>query len=159
VTHAHTYSARLSWSGSTAVGYDEYDRTHRVTVPSAAAVLTLTSDPAFRGNSELLNPEQLLLASASSCQLLSFLAVAARSRIDVLSYEDDAEAVMPEGEKRMRVTRITLRPHIVVMPGVAVEKVHRLVRLGHDSCFIANSLNSEVVIDATIEHAPDPAIG
>ena len=36
-----------------------------------------------------------MLAAASSCQLLSFLTVAARSRVTVLAYDDEAEARRP----------------------------------------------------------------
>ena len=116
VTSIHTYRAQLSWTGSTGVGYDAYDRTHRVHLPPVDHELVVTSDPAFRGDAHHLNPEQLLLASATSCQMLSFLAIAARSRIDVVSYEDDAEAIMPEDQRPVRITKITMRPRIVVAP-------------------------------------------
>jgi organic hydroperoxide reductase OsmC/OhrA len=146
----HTYTSALTWRGTTAVGYEEYDRIHRVTVPPAGGELLLSSDTAFLGNAELANPEQLLLAAASSCQLLSFLAAAARSRVDVLEYDDEAEAVMPEG-KRMSITRIVLRPRIVVAAGTNLDRVRRLVELGHEQCFIANSLKSEMVVEPSIE--------
>ncbi len=149
----HTYTARLTWRGSTGVGYDSYERTHRVSTPPAEGELEMTSDPAFRGTASLPNPEQLLLASASSCQLLSFLAMAARSRIDVLAYDDDAEAVMPEDDKPVRITRITLRPHIVVAAGADLERVRRLVSRAHAGCYIANTLNAEMVIEPVIDHA------
>lgn len=82
MTQTHSYQSHLLWDGTTGVGYDDYERTHRVVLPPAAGELVLSSDPAFRGNARLPNPEQLLVASASSCQLLSFLALAARSRIE-----------------------------------------------------------------------------
>jgi organic hydroperoxide reductase OsmC/OhrA len=149
----HTYRTTLAWHGTTAVGYDAYDRTHRVTLPPAHGELVLSSDPAFRGDAGLANPEQLLLAAASSCQLLSFLAVAARARIEVLEYRDEAEAVMPEEEQPMRITRIVLRPRIVVGAGTDGDRVGRLVELGHRQCFIANSLNTKVVVEPVIEAA------
>jgi len=60
---------------------------------------------------------QLEVLAAASCQLLSFLAVAARARLDVVAYEDDAEGVMPEGDHPVRLTRIVLRPRIVLAAG------------------------------------------
>ena len=155
MTHPHTYTSRLSWQGSTGVGYDAYDRTHRVATPPADHELVLTSDPAFLGQPALTNPEQLLLAAASSCQLLSFLAMAARSRIDVLSYDDEADAVMPEDVRPVRITRITLRPRIVVADGVDLDKARKLVGRAHHACYIANTVNAEIIIDAVIEHAGD----
>lgn len=153
---SHTYRSALSWRGSTGVGYETYERTHRVVVPPAGGELTLSSDPAFGGTATLANPEQLLLASASSCQLLSFLAVAARSRVDVLDYTDDAEAVMPKDSNPIRITRITLRPRIVVAAGTDLDRVRRLVDRAHDTCFVANTLNAEMVVDPVVEHVDDP---
>ncbi len=152
MTPTHAYQSKLFWRGSTGTGYDSYDRTHRINVPQAGIELVMSSDASFNGDAKLPNPEQLLLASASSCQLLSFLAVAARSRIDVLSYEDQAEGVMPENERPIRITQITLRPRIVVAAGSDLDRVRRLVAQAHDECFVANTLNAEVVIEPIIHY-------
>ncbi len=152
--HTHRYTTTCSWTGSTAVGYEAYDRTHRVTAPPAEAELTLASDPAFRGDPALMNPEQLLVAAASSCQLLSFLAVASRARVDVRSYEDGADGVMPDDDRPMRITRITLRPRIEVAEGPTLDRVTHLVDVAHRECFIANSLRTDVVVEPTIAFVP-----
>ncbi len=157
MTHTHTYRSCLSWTGSTGVGYDSYDRAHRVAVPPADRELEMSSDPAFLGVASLANPEQLLLAAASSCQLLSFLAIAARSRVDVLAYEDDAEAIMPEAQKPIRITRITLRPKITIGPGSDLDRAHRLVEKAHHACYIANTLNAEIVIEPVITVSDEPS--
>jgi organic hydroperoxide reductase OsmC/OhrA len=147
----HAYRCDLTWRGSTGAGYDDYEREHRVRVPPAREELRLSSDPAFRGDPELPNPEQLLLAAASSCQLLEFLALAARSRIDVLAYEDRAEAVMPEDAKPMRITEITLRPRIVVARSADLDRVARLVERAHEHCYVANTLNARIALEPGIE--------
>ncbi len=151
MAHVHTYRATASWAGSTGVGYEAYDRTHRLAAPPAAAELTAASDPAFRGDPSLLNPEQLLVLAAASCQLLSFLAVAARARIDVVAYEDDAVAVMPEDDPPARITAITLRPRITIVGEPPLPKVERLVRIAHDECYIANSLTTEITVEPTFD--------
>jgi organic hydroperoxide reductase OsmC/OhrA len=147
VPHVHRYTASCVWHGSTAPGYDAYDRAHEAQAPPAPATLQLSSDQAFRGDPALLNPEQLLVLATASCQLLSFLAVAARARIDVVDYEDDAEGEMPEDEPPMRITRITLRPRITIRGEVDDARIHHLVEVAHRECFIANSLRTEVVIE------------
>lgn len=145
----HTYAATLTWSGSTGQGYDKYDRAHRM-APEGAPELTVSADPAFRGDPALLNPEQLLLAAASSCQLLSFLAIAARARLDVVDYVDRATAVMPEDQPPTRITEIVLRPHITLRgPGSA--KIQRLVDLAHKECFIANSISAPIRIEPSVD--------
>ena len=150
MSSTHRYRAVVAWQGSTAVGYDSYDRAHSLECPPADTALALSGDPAFRGDATRFNPEQLLLAAAASCQLLAFLAVAARARIDVLDYEDDAEADMPEDDPPMRITAIRLRPRITVAAGTNPQRVHKLVALAHQECFIANSLRSDMDIEATI---------
>jgi organic hydroperoxide reductase OsmC/OhrA len=147
---SHRYQAHCSWSGSTGAGYDAYGRNHEASAPPAASSLSLSSDPAFRGDPTLMNPEQLVVLAASSCQLLAFLAVAARARLDVVAYEDDAVGEMPEDDPPMRLTRIVLRPRITMGAVVSEDRVRRLVEVAHRECFIANSLKTDVEVEATI---------
>jgi organic hydroperoxide reductase OsmC/OhrA len=156
MSHVHHYRCRLDWWGSTAEGYEAYEREHRASCPPAGSELRLSSDPAFGGNPDLLNPEQLLVAAASSCQMLSFLAYAARARIDVVSYIDEAEAVMPEDDKPVRITEIVLRPRIVIAGEADEARVRHFVERAHEACFIANSLRSEITIEAQIAFASAP---
>jgi organic hydroperoxide reductase OsmC/OhrA len=152
-TRVHRYTASCAWHGSTAAGYDAYDRRHQATSPPAPESLELSSDPAFRGDAALLNPEQLLVMAAASCQLLSFLAVAARARIDVVDYQDVAEGEMPEADRPIRITRITLRPRITVRGAVDDERIHHLVEVAHRECFVSSSLNTEVAVEPDVMRA------
>jgi organic hydroperoxide reductase OsmC/OhrA len=146
----HRYLARTEWAGSTGEGYERYGRAHRASAAPAATSLELSSDPSFRGDPTKLNPEQLLVLAASSCQLLSFLAVAARARIEVRSYRDEAEGAMPEDDLPVRLTRIVLRPRIEVARGPSEERVRHLCEVAHRECYVANSLRTEVVVEPTV---------
>ncbi|HET9256929.1 MAG TPA: OsmC family protein [Pseudonocardiaceae bacterium] len=143
----HRYQARCQWRGSTAAGYESYDRAHLGTVPPSLSEIELSADPAFRGEAGRCNPEQLVVLAAASCQLLSFLAVAARARIDVRGYDDDAEGVMPEDATPVRLTAIRLRPVITVGPGPSRERLAHLVEVAHRECYIANSLTCEITVE------------
>lgn len=145
-TPVHRYATELTWSGSTGVGYAAYERGHELSAAPAVQTLQLAADPAFLGDPARLNPEQLLVAAASSCQLLAFLAVAARARIDVVGYTDSATAQMPEADLPVRITRIELRPVITVRGEVSDERLSTLVEIAHRECFIANSLRTEIAI-------------
>jgi organic hydroperoxide reductase OsmC/OhrA len=149
--HVHRYHATCHWEGDTTVGYKNYDRTHTSSAPPAPTELTVSADSSFLGDPQKLNPEQLVVVAASSCQLLSFLAIAARARVQVLEYEDHAEAQMPEEDRPMRLTQITLRPRIVIGPGVKEERVLRFTEMAHEQCYIANSLSTDVVVEPKIE--------
>ena len=147
---AHRYETRLSWSGSTGLGWDEYDRVHAVTAPPAEQRVHLTTGESH-GDPSILNPEQLLVMSASSCQMLSFLHLAAKARIDVVEYRDEAIGVMPDDDKPLRITEITLRPRITVAGDPSEERVRKLVHTAHEHCFIANSLRTEISVEPTVE--------
>ncbi|TFD76972.1 OsmC family protein [Cryobacterium fucosi] len=143
----HSYASTLHWAGRTQ-DYDSYSRRHDITMGETRVVAS--ADSAFRGDGKLPNPEQLVVAAASSCQLLSFLAVAALAGVEVLEYHDNAEGVMPDDQRPLRLTRIVLRPRIVVQ-GATAERVERLLHKAHEQCYIANSLTTEVTLEPAIE--------
>jgi organic hydroperoxide reductase OsmC/OhrA len=144
----HRYEARLRWTGSTGLGWEHYDREHTVSAPPAEQEIQLTTGES-QGDPAVLNPEQLLVMAASSCQMLWFLHLAAKARIDVVEYEDTA--IMPLDEKPIRITEITLRPRIAVSGEASEERVEKLVHTAHEHCFIANTLRSEMAIEPRIE--------
>ena len=150
----HTYLARVEWSGSTGGGYRAYPRAHTAYTPPAGEGFDLSADPHFRGDPDLPNPEQLLVLAASSCQLLSFLAVAARGGVDVVGYQDDAWGEMPEGVVPQRITRIVLRPRVQVAAGADVATVVRMLHEAHEQCYISNSLTTEVLVQPTVDVGP-----
>ncbi len=149
---SHRYHARCHWTGDTGLGWAGYDRAHSASAPPADPELTLTTGES-KGDPSQLNPEQLVLMAASSCQLLWFLHLAAKARVEVIEYEDEAEAEMPEDDLPVRLTKIVLRPRIVVRPGPGEERVRHLAELAHRECYIANSLKTEVLVQPLIEFA------
>ena len=147
---AHRYETRLRWTGSTGLGWDHYNRTHSATAPPAQQEVGLTTGES-KGDPAVLTPEQLLLMAASSCQMLWFLHLAAKARIDVVAYDDEAVALMPDDIDPVRITEVTLRPRIAVTGDASEERIHKLVHTAHEHCFIANSLNSAMSIEPTVE--------
>ena len=145
----HRYHAALQWTGSTADGDAAYSREHVITASGVDGELRVSADPAFRGDPALLNPETLLVMSASSCQMLSFMHVAALAGLDVVSYRDDAEGELPL-QLPMWVQRITLRPTITIRGDYDEAAVQQLVERGHHECFIANSVRTAITVEATI---------
>jgi organic hydroperoxide reductase OsmC/OhrA len=146
----HHYRAICHWTGSTGEGWERYDRAHEAIAPPAEQRLTVTTGEA-QGDPSQLNPEQLVVMAASSCQLLWFLHLAAKARLDVIEYVDDASAEMPEDDKPVRLTRITLRPRITLGPGPSAERVEKLIHQAHERCYIANSLRSEVTVEPSVD--------
>jgi organic hydroperoxide reductase OsmC/OhrA len=145
-----TYETRVHWTGSTGLGWEHYDRTHLATAPGVEQEVRVTTGES-KGDPAILNPELLLLMAASSCQMLWFLHLAAKARIDVVEYDDSATALMPTDEEPVRITEIMLRPRIVVSGDASEERVHKLAHTAHEHCFVANSLTAQMTLQATVE--------
>jgi organic hydroperoxide reductase OsmC/OhrA len=142
----HRYRAHVRWSGSTDLGYEAYDRAHEATAPPAEQTVRLTTGESH-GDPRLPNPEQLLVMAASSCQLLWFLHLAAKARIDVVEYEDEPTAEMPEGEG---LSQIVLRPRIVLGSEASEERIEKLVHTAHEHCNVAASLSTPIAVEPRV---------
>lgn len=144
------HHARVAWRRATPdFAYDTYDRTHTVALPGGQELLG-SAAPDYKGDPAKANPEELFAASLAGCHMLTFLAVAARSRLVVDAYEDDAEATLGKNAAgKLAVTKVVLRPRVTFAgePPTA-EKLHDLHEKAHANCFIANSVSCEVVVEA-----------
>ena len=142
--------ADIRWKRETeSFAYEDYDRTHIWRFDNGVEV-TATAAPAYLGSPSCVDPEEAFVASISSCHMLTFLAIAARKRLTVDSYEDHAVGHMQKNaEGRVAVTRVDLNPKVVFAPGVdvdaaALEKMHHSAR---ENCFIANSVKTDIVVN------------
>lgn len=107
--------------------------------------------PAPWSNAAHVDPEEAFIASISSCHLLWFLHIALDAGFEPASYEDHAEGVMTKNERgKLWISRVTLRPQIVWKGErqPTADEVAHLHHRAHEECFIANSIKSEVVIEA-----------
>ena len=143
----HTYQTRVTWTGDRGVGtkdYRAYDRSHDLGI-AGKPTLAMSADPAFRGDVAKHNPEEMLVASLSSCHMLWFLHLAAEAGVIVTAYEDRASGVMIEdAETGGRFERVTLKPAVGVAPGSDPELANSLHARAHHMCYIANSVNFAV---------------
>jgi organic hydroperoxide reductase OsmC/OhrA len=115
-----------------------------------------TADPAFRGERDRYNPEDLLIVSLSSCHMLTYLALCARNGISVLSYADDASGVMktsPDGGGRFE--SVTLRPKVEIAGEGKKALAMDLHEKAHSLCFIASSVNFPVHHAAVVSESAD----
>jgi organic hydroperoxide reductase OsmC/OhrA len=149
----HRYSVTIAWTGNTGTGtssYRGYERRYEISAGTRKPPIPGSSDPAFRGDPERWNPEELLVASISACHKLWYLHLCAEAGIIVTAYTDHAEGLMeetPDGSGFF--TRVILRPQVTVTAGSDIAKARELHAAAHAKCFIANSVNFPV------EHEPD----
>ena len=94
-----------------------------------------------------VDPEEMFVASLSSCHMLWFLSIAARRGFRVDRYLDDASGVLDRNaQAQMAMTVVTLRPQVHFGPETqpSAEELAALHHAAHEACFIANSVKTEV---------------
>ncbi len=143
------HHAGVRWTRSSPdFTYDSYNRAHEMLFKHGAVALAGSAAPAFKGDAELVDPEETFVASLSSCHMLSFLAICARKRLVVDAYEDDAVGIL---EKRSDgpfwISRVILRPRVRFAPGMDTARVDEIHHIAHETCFIANSVKTEIRIE------------
>jgi len=103
----------LQWiKGDAAFTYDAYPRNHQITFKDGVAK-TFSAAPAYRGDGTKGDPEDMFVAALSSCHMLSFLAIAAKKKFVMTSYDDDAVGYLENDGGKLWMTRVILRPKIV----------------------------------------------
>lgn len=149
----HTYRVTVEWTGNLGrgtSGHAAYARDHVITAGLNAPIAG-SSDPAFRGDPKRWNPEELLLASISSCHKLWYLGLCAQAGISVFSYRDEAEGIMAEDPNGAgRFVKVVLRPAISIRSGDDVAAAIRLHHDAHEYCFIANSVNFPIMCEPSV---------
>jgi organic hydroperoxide reductase OsmC/OhrA len=150
----HLYRADVTWRCSGDFAANAYSRGHDwsfdggITVPASASPSVV---PLPNSVEAAVDPEEAFVAAISSCYMLWFLDLARRDGLLVERYSDRAEGVMERvGPGKMAVTRVVLRPKIV-LAGDTLPDAGRLAALhekAHEACFIANSVKSEIVVEA-----------
>jgi organic hydroperoxide reductase OsmC/OhrA len=150
---SHRYSITVTWRGNRGTGtsaYGAYARDHEITADGKAPIAG-SSDPAFRGDRTRWNPEELLVASLSTCHQLWYLHLAADAGIIVTAYVDQAEGVMQEdADGSGRFIGVVLRPQVIVAAGSDIARAEALHHVAHEKCFIANSVNFPVTCEPSI---------
>ena len=154
VSKSHHYATTLTWTGNIGAGtasYRGYERAHEVAVAGKPAIAA-SSDRSFRGDPARWNPEELLLASISSCHQLWYLHLCAVNGVVITAYRDEAVAVMVEDESGGgRFESATLRPHVTIAAGSDPAKAMALHHEANAKCFVANSLNFPVGHEASVD--------
>jgi len=150
-----THTATIRWQNT---GPDflnrQYSREHTLHFDGGAVVSGSPSPhivPAPWSNAAAVDPEEAFVASVASCHMLWFLHVAIDAGFEALSYVDEAVGEMTKNEQgKLWISRVILRPRIE-WPGArqpTAEEVESLHHRANDECFIANSIKTEVTVEA-----------
>jgi len=159
LTHVrtHRYELTLAWQGNRGTGTSAsraYDRTHEVSAPGKPPIPG-SSDPAFRGEPDRWNPEELLVAALAQCHLLWFLDLSTRVGVVVTDYSDAPLGTMTEDDAGAgQFTEVRLRPQVCVAQEAMVDRAQALHADVGQYCFIARSVAFPVRLEPTTRASP-----
>lgn len=152
-TQKHQYHIRITWTGNQGEGtasYQAYSRNYTIQA-AGKPELYGSSDLAFRGDRQRYNPEELLVASLSSCHMLWYLHLCAEAGIVVTGYTDAAR-----GQMRMEedgggcFEQVVLYPVVTITDALLQTIAQELHQRAHGLCFIARSVNFPVLYEPQV---------
>jgi organic hydroperoxide reductase OsmC/OhrA len=148
----HTFTLRLDWdkpTGDSTSPRDPSLRRHTISHADKPAI-SGSAAPAFHGEVERWNPEELLLASLAQCHMLTFFYLANQEGLIVTDYTDTPEATLEtHADGSGNITEVTLTPRVSVREGFTAD-IDVLHERAHELCFIARSVNFPVRHNATV---------
>jgi organic hydroperoxide reductase OsmC/OhrA len=148
------YLATVEWvRGGQPFLDNKYARAHDWRFDGGAVVRGSSapeSVPVPMSDPTAVDPEEALVASASSCHMLFFLAYAAKAGFVVDRYLDEAVGVMGRDDRgKVAIVSVILRPAVTfsgkTLPDAAA--IADLHHRSHEHCYIANSLRAEVTVE------------
>lgn len=148
----HAFEGNLSWSGGSR--RDEHgklrlSRAYTLRFKDKAPVEG-SSPAVFNGDDSRHNPETLMVASLMACHHLTYLAVCERAGIEVLEYSDSATGTLAIRDGKMRMVEVVLSPQVRIADAAHLEQARELHAKAHANCFMSNSVNFEVKVQATV---------
>lgn len=142
------YETEIDWKGGTEGNLD------------AAGLLPIDvgAPPEFQGRGGVWSPEQLLVAALNSCYMLTFLAMAKFSKVEVVRFSSTATGKLEKTESGpYQITEIVVKPRIVIASANDLSRMPRIVEKAKENCFVSNSIKSAIKILPAIFHQQTPA--
>ena len=149
------YRATVEWQQQGEFRYETYSRAHTVDfghgvrLAGNAAPWNIPKGAPWTPGAD---PEQLFVASLSTCHMLWFLHLASDAKFTVVRYVDEASGLLEKNaEGRQAMTRVTLRPAVTFSgANPTPEQFAQLHEKTHERCFIASSVKTAVLLEPRI---------
>jgi organic hydroperoxide reductase OsmC/OhrA len=142
-----TYHTKVTWKG------EHWGHIQMGNGPE----MDFSAPPDAHGHPGVLTPEDAFVGAVNPCITMMFLWTTERFRLDLVSYECEAEGTkLIELDRTEIFTSVTLRPRIVLRTQgeerASIEKrARRALESAQKYSLVANSVKSEIRVDPVVE--------
>ena len=139
---AHRYDTTVEWTG---------ELRGKLSAPKRPTV-SIGTPPEFGGTDDVWSPEHLCVAAVNACIMATFLAIAANSKLRFSKYSATAIGTLEQVDEESGpvISRIVVKPRLVIGPDVDRARAERILRLVGERCYVSNSMTSEVTLEPEI---------
>ena len=138
----HEFETSVQWSGA---------KQGALAAPGLPN-MEVASPPVFGGAEATWTPEHLFVASANVCVMMTFLAMAEMSKLELRGYHSDAvgrlEKVPGEG---FQFTAIDVYPRVELERASDVDRAKRILEKAEASCLVSKSMKTPVRLSPVFE--------
>ena len=108
----------------------------------------------FQGHPGIWTPEDLFVAAVNSCIMTTFLYLAEKEAIELVSYQSEAEGVLEIVDKWLLFSGIKVQPKIVTKTEAQAAQAKEIVHQAEKKCLISKSIKSKVIVIPDIKSTP-----
>lgn len=135
------YTTRVVWTG----GHDG-----ELTCGNGPK-MSFSAPPALQGRPGIMTPEDAFVAALNMCFHLMFIWATERLKIQLISYECEAEGHVVELlDRTSTFERTVLRP-VIKVKADSVKRVGKALEWAHKYSLVANSIKPPVLVEPKIE--------
>lgn len=112
-----------------------------------------TGSPLNEPEASYHTPEDLFVASATTCYMNGFVNFCKKMRIEFKSFECDAVGVLEKVDRSFEITKIEMKARVLIESEDLRKQIDRALELAAKYCFVGNSMKCPIthLTDVTIE--------
>lgn len=105
----------------------------------------VASPPEFEGPEGIISPEDLFVASATSCFMTTFIAFTKKMRFEHKAFTCEGLGTLERVEKGFQFTKLLLKTTVTVESEDLKDKAERALELSAKYCLVSNSMKCPTI--------------
>ena len=114
--------------------------------------------PVYGGSELALNPEEMFVAAINSCIMLVFYHFAEKLRIEVLSYNSEAQGKVEKTKNGLRFTSVEVKAKVLLSDNNQAEKIEEVAQLAEKYCLVSGSVACPVEYGVELVDETSPGL-